>query len=122
MKVVGYFNTIKKANEAIAVIKKEGFENTYLDIKSDENKDTNAARNIAGTETATSLSELVLKSGSGDFERDKTPIMAADPMVSGMAGFDEIADFSYMVAVETSSEDKTKVKNLLNSLGALTEI
>lgn len=122
MKVVGYFNTIKKANEAIVAMKQAGFNDTYLDLKNEEMEDLNVTRNIAGTESATSLSELVLKSGSADFERDKTPLTAADPMVSGMAGFDEIADFSYKVAVESNGEDKERVKNMLNSLGALTDI
>lgn len=122
MKVVGYFNTLKKANEAIDGLRKAGFENTYLDLKEEELRDINVTRNVAGTETATSLSELVLKSGSGGFERDKTPLTAADPMVSGMGGFDEIADFSYKVSVETSNENKIRVRNLLNGLGALTDI
>jgi len=122
MKIVGYFNTIKKANEAIASMKDSGYEKAYLDLKDDIMEEVNVARNIAGTETATSLSELVLKSGSTNFERDKTPLTAADPMVSGMAGFEEIADLSYKVAVEVQPQDIEGVKNMLKNLGALTDI
>lgn len=73
--------------------------------------------NLAGTETGESLSGLVLGSNSDSVTMDRRPLTSASPMVSGMGRFDEVADVSYKVVVETSEDQTEKVRQILQNMG-----
>lgn len=117
MKVEGYFDSLKKANEVVEKLKDAGFNEASLDLKDETIKDKNTITNLPGTETNTSLSDLVLESGDRGIKIDQAPLTASDPMVSGMAGFNEIADLSHKIVVKTSPDDFDKAKKIIAEMG-----
>ncbi|QUH20430.1 hypothetical protein [Alkaliphilus sp. B6464] len=117
MKIEGYFDNLKNANEAVNLLKESGLNNASLDLN-DNFPDRNVERNIAGTETAPNLSNLVLGSGNLGFtDSTKAPLLAASPMVSGMAGFEEIAGYNYKVVAEISDEEVEQAKKIFHQFG-----
>ena len=45
------------------------------------------------------------------------PLAAASPMVSGMGGFEEIADVNYKVIVNTEDNNAEKAKQIIKKMG-----
>ena len=45
------------------------------------------------------------------------PLAAASPMVSGMGGFEEIADVNYKVIVNTEDNNVEKAKQIIKKMG-----
>ncbi len=121
MKVEGYFRTLKRANETIDKLKKEGLDNAYLDLKDDYLEDRNNITSAIATEEGTSLSELVMHSGNDTYDPSKSPIAAANPMISGMAGFEEITDYNYKMVVEVDTKDQYAAENIIRQMGGETE-
>ncbi|SDK36691.1 hypothetical protein [Natronincola ferrireducens] len=117
MKIAGYFNSLKIANEAIEALHRVGFKNATLDLKDNTVGDGNYITNLPGTEMSTSLSNLILESGDRGIDIDKAPLSAANPMVSGMAGFDEIADYGHKIVVDADDEDEEEIKALITKFG-----
>ncbi|ABR47248.1 conserved hypothetical protein [Alkaliphilus metalliredigens QYMF] len=116
MIIEGFFENIKNANQVVSVLN-ELQVRAYVDIKDDDKEDQNVMRNVAGTETGTSLSELTLNSGNGDLDASKAPIAAADPMASGMAGFEEITNQNYKVTVEVGEEKINLAMETIEKMG-----
>lgn len=120
MKIEAYFKTIKRANDTVKELKASGFNNAFVDMRENYESDLNITTNLAGTETSGSNSGLVLKS-EGHIPTDdprKSPLEAASPMVSGLGGFEEIADYNCKVVIETDSKSAEEVKDILNKMGA----
>lgn len=115
MKIEGYFSSIKDANETIRLLQNSGFKNSYLDLKDEYEEGRNVKMNLAGTENSSSLSDLVLASGSTTVEdRSKAPLAASDPMVSGMANMEEITDIISKIVVELdNSNDAKKAEKII---------
>lgn len=112
MKIECFFQGFKNANGAVEELKSVGFSNAYSDIN-DHLTETNASEDVPGTRSAPRLSSLVLGEGSAD----AGPLLAASPMVSGMGGFEEIADINCRVVVETSDNDAHKALDILRKFG-----
>lgn len=119
MQVEAYFKSIKRANDTVNRFKVLGFNKVYSDIKDNSSTELNVRTNHAGTESSGSNSGLVLKSQGYASTDDpgKSPLEAASPMVSGMGGFEEIADFNCKVVVEVDSNNVNEVKNILSNMG-----
>lgn len=117
MKVEGYFANIKTANEAVAKLKEAGFDKAVVDINDHYIDDRNVETNLAGTEMSTSLSGLVLESDANGIGKGKSPLNAASPMVSGMGGFEEIADVNCKVIVNTDERASGQAKQILREMG-----
>jgi hypothetical protein len=117
MKIEGYFANIKTGNEAVSKLKEAGFKKAVVDINDHYIDDRNVETNLAGTEMSTSLSGLVLESDSGGIGKGKSPLNAASPMVSGMAGFEEIADVNCKVIVEADDSNSDQVKKIIRDMG-----
>ncbi|KZL91107.1 hypothetical protein [Clostridium magnum] len=118
MKIEAYFTGIKKANEAVNQLKNAGFNNSVADIN-DHYVEYNIGVNpvLPGNENAPNLSSLVLNSGPYAEDPTKRPLNAANPMVSGMGGFDEITDVNYKVIVNLNEADIDKAKQIINKIG-----
>ena len=118
MEIVSFFGNIKKANEAVGKLNEFGCK-VYVDSNSHYDEDTNMKTDIPGTETAPTLSGLVINSGEGPaiLDQSKGSLMAAMPDVSGMAGFEEIASISCKVIVEDNGKDKNKIENIITKYG-----
>lgn len=118
MKIEAYFTSIKKANEAVQRLKTEGFNNSITDIN-DHYVEYNTGANpvLPGNENAPNLSSLILNSGVYTEDPTKRPINAANPMVSGMGGFEEITDVNYKVTVNLNEADADKAKQIINDMG-----
>lgn len=117
MKIEGFFSNIKTANDAVDKLKSNGFNNAVVDINDHYIDDRNVQTNLPGTETSPSLSGLILKSDTAVVDRSKAPLTAADPMVSGMGTFDEIADVNSKVIVEADEKDADRVRQVIKSMG-----
>lgn len=117
MKIQGYFSTIKNADMAVNKLKNLGFSNTYRDINDHVGLNNSTESSIPGTENAPSLAGVVLNSGEPINYQDKATLAAASPMVSGMGGFEEIADINYKVVVDASSDDAENIKRIIEEAG-----
>lgn len=117
MKIEGYFGKIKTANETVEKLKGLGFKEAFVDINDHYNEDRNVHTNVPGTATSVSLSGLVLESGAHGIERDRAPLNASSPMVSGYGRFEEVADVNCKVIVETKEGDEDKVKQIIRDMG-----
>jgi hypothetical protein len=117
MKVEAYFRSFKAANETLEVLKGEGFNHAFVDINDHYNA-MNIETNNVGTNAAPSLSDLVLKSGNTAVGASVAPLTAASPMVSGMGGFEEIADVNCKVVVEVDERNLPKIKEIMSKMGA----
>ncbi|MFL0252669.1 hypothetical protein ACJDT4_19835 [Clostridium neuense] len=116
MKIEAFFKGIKNANEVVQKLKNQGI-NAYVDI----NDHFQLKRNTEGSNgellSSPTNSDLVLNAGAPDGERDKSPMLAASPMVSGMGGFEEIADVNYKIIIDTDSKNKEKIEGEIKALG-----
>ncbi|MDK2918961.1 MAG: hypothetical protein PWQ37_1694 [Candidatus Petromonas sp.] len=118
MKIEGYFGNIKNANDTIKKLNESGFKNTFLDLNEHYTKNRNVRRNMAGTENSSSLSDLVLESGSNSFiDRTKAPLAAANPSVSGMGNMEEITDINCKVVVDVNDNNVDKAKQIIKEMG-----
>lgn len=93
MKIEGYFNGIKTANEAAESLKSNGFINAFVDINDNQN-------------------DVYWQLGNG-------LLSSVSFMSGGIGGLQEVPTISYRVVVETSAENAEYVKNLINRLGGI---
>lgn len=117
MEIVGYFSSIKDADTAVDELKKAGLSKAYTDINDHYTLNNNPENSIAGTESAPSLSSLVLNAGKPINYQDKAPLAAASPMVSGMGDFEEVTDYNYKVIVETDSGSYENAAGIIKNMG-----
>ncbi|HEY9061697.1 MAG TPA: hypothetical protein VIO64_14485 [Pseudobacteroides sp.] len=117
MKIEGYFSNIKTANETVAKLKEAGFNKVVVDMNEHYRDDRNVETNLPGTETSVSLSGLVLESGAYGEIRDKAPLVAASPMVSGIGKFEEVADANCKVIAESNEGQEDKAKQIIRDMG-----
>lgn len=117
MKIEGYFSSMKNANETAAKLKDKGFDKVFVDMNDHYIENRNVEINVPGTETAASLTGLVMESDAQGIGMRKGPLAAASPMVSGMGGFEEIADVSCKVVVEADESSKDRVKQVIREMG-----
>ncbi|MDP4183105.1 MAG: hypothetical protein Q8942_18705 [Bacillota bacterium] len=120
MKIEGFFAELKKANETVEKLKASGFKNAFIDMNEHYNDERNVQANLPGTETSVSLSGLVLESGTHGIDRDKAPLTAASPMVSGFGKFEEVADVNCKVIVE-AGDNADKAKQIIQEMGGSLE-
>lgn len=116
MKIEAFFRGIKNANEVAQKLKNQGI-NAYVDINDHFQLNRNTEGSNGELLSSPTNSDLVLNAGSPDGERDKSPMMAASPMVSGMGGFEEIADVNYKIIIDADSKNKEKIEETIKSLG-----
>ena len=117
MKVEGFFSGIKNANEAVEKLKVEGFQNSRVDLNDHYIGNMGHSPRVAGAENGANLSSLVLDTENFRSDENASAMKAASPMVSGMGGFEEIADINYKVIVETEDKNLEKVKNIIKNIG-----
>jgi hypothetical protein len=116
MKVEAYFRGIKSANEAVDKLKSQGI-NAYSDLNDHYQVNTDIRTKEVGPLSSPSNSDLVLNSGTPSGSTGKSPLLAASPMVSGMGGFEEIADVNYKVIITVDSEKEAAAKSIIEAMG-----
>ncbi|WP_160689137.1 hypothetical protein [Clostridium sp. C2-6-12] len=118
MKIESFFSGIKAANEAVEALKKVGI-NAVVDINDHYTGNNNSGTNMPGTASSTnSLASYVLSSDEPITDPSLGPLAAASPMVSGMGGFEEIADVNYKVIINSSEErESEKAKQIIKKMG-----
>lgn len=114
MKVEAFFRGIKNANEAVDKLKSKGIK-AYADIN--DHYEENTEEGHGGFIPTSKNSDLVLNAGMPSGNTGSSPMAAASPMVSGMGGFEEIADINCKVVVETDANNEGKAEEMLKSLG-----
>lgn len=115
MKIEAYFESIKKAKETVEKLRGEGVKEAFVDIN-EHNNDVYSKSGLVGTDKIPTLSAAVL----GE-DNSNSPIAAASPMASGMAGFEEIADINCKVVVEADGSNEDYARNLIKSMGGTTK-
>lgn len=118
MKIESYFSGIKAANEAVEALKKVGINNAVADLNDHYTGNSNTGTNTPGTASSSnSLASYVLSSDDPLGNPMLGPLAAASPMVSGMGGFEEIADVNYKVIVNTEDNNEEKAKQIIKKMG-----
>jgi hypothetical protein len=118
MKIESYFSGIKAANEAVEALKKVGINNAVADLNDHYTGSNNTGTNTPGTASSSnSLSSYVLSSDDPLGDPMLGPLAAASPMVSGMGGFEEIADVNYKVIVNTEDNNAENAKQIIKKMG-----
>ena len=120
MIIEGYFSSMKIANEVLAKLKSEGFKGAFVDIN-EHNNNTYSQRGLVGTEEISSLSGAVLGEVNTRGGGGNSPLAAASPMVSGMGGFEEIANINCKVVVDVNEGSIENTKNIISSMGGTTD-
>ena len=118
MKIESYFSGIKAANEAVEALKKVGINDAVADINDHYTGINNPGTNLPTTASSTnSLASYVLTNDDPLGDPMLGPLAAASPMVSGMGGFEEIADINYKVIVNTDTKNEEKAKQVITKMG-----
>jgi len=116
MKKEYYFTGIKAANEAAEALKRAGIQ-AAVDINDHYTGIDNPGQNTPTTASSSnSLSSYVLNNDD-HMNPGLGPLFAASPMVSGMGGFEEIADVNYKVIVNTGDLNEESVKQIIKKAG-----
>jgi len=121
MKIEGFFSRIKNANEAVEKLRHAGFNNAYTDINEHYTVNNNVETNFPGNENTPSLSDLVLRSGDASSITDKSPLIAASPMVSGYGKFEEVMDVNYKVVANVDDNNKEAASRIIKEMGGSLE-
>lgn len=119
MKIEGYFNSIKTANEVVEKLRSEGFRGAFVDINEHMNN-AYSQSGLVGSENISSLSEAIFGDGNRG-ERINSPLAAASPMASGMGEFEEIANINCKVVIEGNDSNIENAKNIISSMGGTTD-
>lgn len=114
-----YFSDMKAAKQAVQRLKEAGVKKAFVDMNVHYDDDRNVETNIPGTEMSTSLSALVFESDAHGIIRDKAPLSAANPAVSGMGRYEEIADVACSVFVETDDANMERAEQIVKGLGGM---
>lgn len=117
MEIKGYFGEISVANDTVKELKNAGFSGAFVDINDHYIGNRNVKTNLPGTSKGSSLSELVLNSGSDGINQGNSPLAAASPMVSGMGGFEEVSDINYTVTVNVKDDEEQEARKIMKSMG-----
>lgn len=120
MKIEGYFSNIKAANETVEKLKSEGFKGAFVDINEHMNN-AYSQSGVLGSREISSLSQAVLGEGNSGGEGVNSPLAAASPMVSGMGGFEEIANIDCKIVVEVSDGNMENAKRIISSMNGTTD-
>ena len=83
-KLSAKFDKMADASGAVKALRQLGITKAWLDASDGYSSEFAAEPTVPGTDNAPSLSGLVLRSGGYAARVDKGPLLAADPMVSGM--------------------------------------
>lgn len=118
MKIESYFSGIKAANEAVEALKKVGISDAVVDINDHYTGSNNPGTSLPTTASSTnSLASYVLTSDDPLGDPTLGPLAAASPMVSGMGGFEEVADINYKVIVNADTKNEEKAKQVITKMG-----
>ncbi len=114
MKIEAYFESIKTAKETVEKLRGEGFKGAFVDINEHMNN-AYSQRGLIGSDELPTISKAVLG------EDTSSPLSAASPMASGMAGFQEIASINCKVVVEANDGNMETAKSIIKNMGGTTE-
>ena len=119
MKIEARFKKYPDAFNILTKLKAKGLEDAHIPADS-FSLNQNGNIDVPGSHNATSLSNLVLNSGD-DTDQTPSPLGAADPMVSGMGGFEEITEDTYSVVVNADEGNFDQIRHLIVNAGGRIE-
>lgn len=118
-KVEVCFKNMLNARKAVGALKKMGYKDAHLDAMDNFFTEYSEEINSAGSENGSSLSSLVLNSGRTVDDIGKASLIAANPMVSGIGTFEQIADnLKVRLIVNVDEEKVDSVRQTLREYGA----
>lgn len=111
-----YFEKMINAKKTVETLKSKGYKNAYLDINENTSEEYSKEITPPGMWNSSSLARIVLKTPRHIFgNMEKTPLMAADPAVSGYSPNNQILNTHLIVNVE--SENTEEVKKFIEEMG-----
>jgi hypothetical protein len=112
------FEKMADASGALKMLKQMGVSYSSLDAMDDFSSEFAAEFNAAGTDNGPSLSGLVMRSGGYAERIDKSPLLAADPLVSGMETRDDCArNHSTRLIANVPEELLEASKKIISDMG-----
>ncbi|MEN6350556.1 MAG: hypothetical protein ABFD08_14320 [Syntrophomonas sp.] len=112
--ILAYFRSDTQANQALNILKEKGYDEAQLDWVS--NYSNSRGNNTNGPSAAT-LSTLVF--GNSVYDGSPSPLLAADPDVSGMEDHQDFpASAAYLLTVVTSEDKVQEALQILREHGA----
>lgn len=106
--ILAYFADNIAAETAVQKLLEAGYSDVQLDPITSYNR---SLKN--------SLSSKVYPGGTAEYYRNYGPLLAADPIVSGMSSQQESDKYSYIVTVLTDNPGTSLASNILKSYGAM---
>ncbi len=121
-KLHAHFQNMLSARKAVEALKGMGYRDAHLDAAEKFLEEYSEEINFAGSRSAPSLSALIMRSNAHLFNIDKGPLMASDPMVSGIGCFKEISgSISTKLAVTVDDEKMEQIKTFLAESGGFVQ-
>lgn len=110
------FERMVEARKAVDYLRSQGYKDAHLDAADRFLGEYSEEINFVGS-NALSLSALVLKSKGYLYSPDKGPLIAADPMVSGMGTCEEMGNANTRLRVSVEDDKAEEIKNILKQMG-----
>ena len=111
------FESLYEARKALAKLKEFGFNNSYLDVVENYNEEFAEEININIPQNVPCYSSAILRSGRNKATLEKAPLVANNPLVSGVGSLCELAgNRAASLFVTIQSEKLEEIKNILKDL------
>jgi hypothetical protein len=109
MKTEAFFRGIKSANEAVSKLKQSGFDKAFIDMNNNYFHEELA--------NSTSISGFATEWITNDVDKRTDQRFSVNPTINGIDKVEEISDMHYKVIVETSEENKDRLKQIIKDMG-----
>ncbi len=110
MKIEGFFENSKVANETIAELKESGFQKAYVDLN--DNYNIEASKELSGLSEPANNQIIGYK---------KSPLKPTNSQISCMGFFDEAVNCNCRVVVDIDIDNNEKVKEIITKNGGIFE-
>ncbi|MCR4436769.1 MAG: hypothetical protein QHH06_14180 [Clostridiales bacterium] len=113
------FENMLEGRKAVEALRGMGYKDAHLDVVDRFFDEISEEISTAGAAAGPCLSALVLRPKGTLPGSLKGPLVAVDPMVSGMGRFSEVAELSTRLRVTVDPDKVDEVKNMLKNMGGV---
>ena len=119
MKIRANFGKMLDAQDAVRALRSLGYKGVHLDMIDKTYNEASEELIAEDTSSAIDLSALVLNMDLHSYDIDKAPLLAADPMASGVGSFREIAGSSTHLVANIEDTKADEVKSIIRDYGGI---
>lgn len=116
-RIHAHFENMSLARKALEAILQLGNTKAHLDLTGVYDYEYSAEINIAGTESAPSLSALVARGGGYQLDPEKAPLIAAGTAISGLAHTRDSDLICTKLVANAGDEKKNEIENIIKENG-----